>query len=1071
MLLVSVAAWGQRYPILPVPGSPHGIYVIFQDHRSALWLGTIDDVVCFDGGRFYSLRQYGFPKETPNTFAEDSEGGIWIGTQGTDASGGTGKGGIYRYQAGHVQKVFSGDGLTVASLASGVVLASVGTELNGGPSFGDLYLFRGSGNAWAASLMLPRQVNHLTVDHQGDLLFPCPGGWCEIAHQRILDWNGPGGELDVQRHAGSPLLERVLRDRFGCVWFRAEAFASYQCPADEQPQLLPQSVSKYDSSDHLEETADGSIFMLVYLALGRPGAFQTAAIENGLPPDMDTATVAKDGTIWIGSDSGLYRFMDPFRLESWDKDRGVQTVGSIVREGGDVFAAGGDLLRLSADRRRWDALRGSAGLAGRLALSPRGTLLAATDNFLTEFDSEGRILAKSRLPDDRSVDGSVAVTQNGDMWLGRNGVNRVIRRGKEFVLQSASLPEDRVTDLQYDSAHDTLWGCDGKEVVVGRNGAWSRITQQDGLLDFNCSSIGIEANGDVWVGNDGGTASWIEGATDAHPSIHNYAQLLSQVPVSNGGAHFLSVDRRGRLWLGTHILRVAAADSAKAGAWMQLNEQDGIPPPWVDGHPFLADPDGSVWFGIRDGIVHFHPPDDFATNFPAPAVFVSGFTMPGAAPVLAENLGGVPHGTELVAHIGSLQFDRRNALRFRYRLLPGSSGWRETAGFDLPLGRLGWGAHTLEVQGRMLTGEWSGTQRATFRVLLPVWLTWPYLLAMAAGGVTVGFGVLRWQKHQRLLREARLPDLSAWRLGALAPEAAQLVGTLVDGRYEIGHILSVGGFATVARARDLREGGRLCAVKIFRYELGDQAWVRHRFEQEVTALEQLSHPNIVRITGHGAVDTGAPYLAMEFIQGRSLRELLDDAAEEKAVGAAARAVRRRGALSPARAARFLRQLASALAALHGRSIYHRDLKPENLMIRADADNAEQLLLIDFSIAIVRSPDETFHGISRVAGTLGYMAPEQVIGYADATTDLYALAKVVMEMLTGSRWMDLLPEGTLDMPSFLRGYLAKDPCGLGAESVEMLASALAFDPALRPKEAEGFAAPILLDLERDLDQTS
>jgi serine/threonine-protein kinase len=224
----------------------------------------------------------------------------------------------------------------------------------------------------------------------------------------------------------------------------------------------------------------------------------------------------------------------------------------------------------------------------------------------------------------------------------------------------------------------------------------------------------------------------------------------------------------------------------------------------------------------------------------------------------------------------------------------------------------------------------------------------------------------------------------------------------------------------------------------------------------VTALEQLEHPNIVRITGHGEVDGGAPYLVMEFIQGRSLRELLEERKGERGGD---------GALTHSQTAAFTRQLTAALTALHRLSIYHRDLKPENLMIRADADNAEQLVLIDFSIAIVRSPDETFHGISRVAGTLGYMAPEQVIGYADATTDIYALAKVVMEMLTGSRWMDLLPEGTLDMSSFLRGYLAANPCGLGAESVEMLAAALAFDPGRRPKTAAEFAEPIIRDLER------
>src|SRR5271155_46801 len=68
----------QKYPILPVPDSPHGIFTMMQDSHSRLWLGTIDDVQCYDGAHFFSLRGYGFPKEVPNAFAEDSDGGIWI---------------------------------------------------------------------------------------------------------------------------------------------------------------------------------------------------------------------------------------------------------------------------------------------------------------------------------------------------------------------------------------------------------------------------------------------------------------------------------------------------------------------------------------------------------------------------------------------------------------------------------------------------------------------------------------------------------------------------------------------------------------------------------------------------------------------------------------------------------------------------------------------------------------------------------------------------------------------------------------------------------------------------------
>ena len=363
--LLAATSFAQHFPILAVPGSPHAIFTMMQDSRSALWLGTIDDVIRFDGERFYSLRPYGFPRETPNSFAEDKDGGIWITTQGTDANGGTGRGGVYRYQAGRVIKVFSGDGLSVAAISPELMVASVATELSAKPAFGDLILFHKSGNNWIPATLLERQANHLTVDHQGNLLFPCPGGWCEISRQRLLAWADTGSSPAVQRHAGSPVIERVLRDRFGCLWFRAEAFASYQCPADAQPKLIPASISQTDTSAHLEETADGSIFMLVSLALGRPGAFHIATSDSGLPEPMGTAIVAKDGTIWIGAANGLYRFMHPFQVETWDQ-LNLRMPVSILRNGRDLAfqprAESGSWTRRTGDgaffrkRRVWTAL-------------------------------------------------------------------------------------------------------------------------------------------------------------------------------------------------------------------------------------------------------------------------------------------------------------------------------------------------------------------------------------------------------------------------------------------------------------------------------------------------------------------------------------------------------------------------------------------------------------------------------------------------------------------------------------------------------------------------------------------
>jgi tRNA A-37 threonylcarbamoyl transferase component Bud32 len=1047
MAAATVTALAQHYPILPVPGSPHGIFAMMQDRQSALWLGTIDDVYRFDGEHFYSLRPYGFPRETPNSFAEDSDGGIWIATQGTDAGGGTGRGGLYRYQGGRVSKEFSGDGLSIVAISPEIMLASLGTELSGKPAFGDLIVFHRSGGTWIPSRLLERQADHLTIDHQGNALFPCPGGWCEISRQTLLEWRGPGSPLEVQRHAGSPLIERVLRDRFGCVWFRTEAFASFQCPADPQPNLIPQSVSQYDNSAHLEETADGSIFMLVYLALGRPGAFHIATAAQGLPQPMDTAIVAKDGTIWIGAENGLFRFMYPFHLESWNKADGIGQPFSILRNGQDTLATSEGIRKLDKDSGRWNLLPGTEGLGGTLITGPRGTIVTANPNHIFQLSEEGRVVAQSKLPDIYSPDFGLARTQTGDIWLGHNGIIKIVERGKEFKLYRENVPKQFISDIRYDTLHDTLWACEGKDISYSKDGAWGRITQLDGLLDLSCATIGIQENGDLWVGYGSNAVAWIRNPASGHPIIHNYTQWLDRA-VANSSTHILSVDHRGWLWRANEAMRVASPAAAKSGEWIQLDEKDGLLPPATMGHPFQSDEDGSVWFGTTSEVTHFSPPEDFATHFPPPPVFIAGFTLDPGREILADAVGNIPRNTNLFAHVGSLQFDRRNALHLRYRLLPHQGSWIETNSFDIALGRLRWGSHKLQLQAQLASGPWSPIVEQDLTVPWPIWLSWPVLLLYGAGGTGVGFGAAQWRKRRRFQSQLSLPDLSAWRMSALSPETEHLIGTRVDGRYEIGHILSVGGFATVVRALDLQHGGKLCAVKIFRFDFGDRAWIRHRFEQEISALEQLSHPNIVRITGHGTIDTGAPYLVMEFIHGLSLREHLD-----------------RGAMSRHQIGLFLRQISDALHSLHLSAIYHRDLKPENLMIRADAEGQPEIVLIDFSIAIVKSRDQTFHGISRIAGTLEYMAPEQVIGYADASTDIYSLAKVVMEMITGLRWTELFPEVTLDIPGQIRDYFVRNSDILHPDSVEQIVAAMAFDPAQRPKDVTEFAKAIIRDLEQ------
>jgi tRNA A-37 threonylcarbamoyl transferase component Bud32 len=385
--------------------------------------------------------------------------------------------------------------------------------------------------------------------------------------------------------------------------------------------------------------------------------------------------------------------------------------------------------------------------------------------------------------------------------------------------------------------------------------------------------------------------------------------------------------------------------------------------------------------------------------------------------------------------------DRRNALNFRYRLLPQQTSWTNGTATDINLGTLAWGDHKLEVQTRLLTGPWSATASKTFHVLRPIWLSSPALLAFLFIGGASAVGGHQWRRLHKHRANTRLPELAAWRLAVVSPDLNSLEGALLNNRFQVLRIVARGGFATVWEGHDRQQNNRLCAVKVFRHELLDKSWMQKRFQHEVSALTQIHHPNVVRIYGHGTVPSGAPYLAMEFIHGQTLREKLTNAR-----------------LTVAETASYLRQAASALAEIHAHGVCHRDVKPENLMIRS---NGKDLVLIDFSIAIVQDPDETIHGLSRAAGTMHYMAPEQAVGYANESSDIYSLAKILIEMLTGQRLSTLLPDASIDLPDRVREL----ELGLSPGSTVLLAKALEFDPSRRPKDANAFGEMLATDLEK------
>ena len=205
-----------------------------------------------------------------------------------------------------------------------------------------------------------------------------------------------------------------------------------------------------------------------------------------------------------------------------------------------------------------------------------------------------------------------------------------------------------------------------------------------------------------------------------------------------------------------------------------------------------------------------------------------------------------------------------------------------------------------------------------------------------------------------------------------------LLNSVFDGRYLIIRKLGTGGMANVYLAED-QELGRRVAIKILDDRHAQDVQFVERFRREATNAAGLSHPNIVSIYDRGEAE-GTYYIAMEYLDGRTLKEL----------------ILRRGPAPVKTAIDYTRQILAALRFAHKNGIVHRDIKPHNVLV----DSEGRLKVTDFGIARAGASQMTEAG--SIIGTAQYLSPEQAKGApVDQTSDIYSVGIVLYELLTGN----------------------------------------------------------------------
>jgi serine/threonine protein kinase len=263
------------------------------------------------------------------------------------------------------------------------------------------------------------------------------------------------------------------------------------------------------------------------------------------------------------------------------------------------------------------------------------------------------------------------------------------------------------------------------------------------------------------------------------------------------------------------------------------------------------------------------------------------------------------------------------------------------------------------------------------------------------------------------------------------------VGGVLNDRYLIMRELSSGGFGKVFLAQDQQLHNRPVVVKIQLERAVDDPWFEKKFSEELKALALIDHPGVVGALDSGRTPDGRPFLVMQYIEGHSLRSVITS-----------------DGLPLDRAAHIIRQIGQALAAAHNKNIWHRDLKPENIMLQVLPGGDEHVRVIDFGLATIADIAARQQSYTRVAGTVGYMAPEQFTGQPSASTDIYAFGVIAYEMIAGRKpfvasdavQLNLLQQtGVKVKPSALRP-------GISEKTERLILHALQYNPKDRPLSA-------------------
>ncbi|MGE5342924.1 MAG: two-component regulator propeller domain-containing protein [Candidatus Omnitrophota bacterium] len=922
------------------------IFCLFEDSQKRLWVGTLGGGLLEYLPQTGTFKHYGEKEGLSRPFiycvAEDNNKNLWVGTDG---------GGAFQFNGNRFKKY---------------------TVKNGLPDNGVRIVFcdRGHNNIWFGTAKGLAQFKNGTFTPYGSNI-GLPKTVIYAIYQDKLNnlWVGTDSGLFVMENGqfiqpaeklkGCPIYA-IFEDSNKNLWIGSGSeglirYANGKFSALTKNDGLSDNFIISITEDNEKNLWVGTVYGGVNQL--RDGKVTMITTKEGLS-DGVIYPIYEDsrGYLWFGTNKGVNCYKNgQFRYFSTKDGLSHNAVNALCED---------------QDGNMWV---GTEDGINRLELLPSGEIKGT------------RFLKKNYIA-------CISVDKQGILWVGTfKGLKRLHTDGTELPKSDALenvLNNEAVVSVYEDRQRNVWISTYRKGLRKYTHGRLISYTKKDGLSSDAMYFVYEDADSVLWMGSQDGITRLKDG---------KFTVFTKKDGLFHSNIFQILEDKKGCFWMSSNkgIFRVRKNDlnEVAKGKLKQVDsvifdkEEGMITSECNGGQQSLGcrTRDGRLWFPTTQGVAMIDP-ENIQPN-PITPVAINLVLLDGVPSAIQPNITFRYDVKRLEIFYSGMSFSNPKKVKFRYKLEGYDEQWIDAStGRSASYTNLDGGTYTFRVTACNNDGVWNEQAASlSITVIPPVWKTgWFIVLAAIAFSILSYLLIAFFRKYIALA--------SFWKRHKYM------------GPFRLMDKIGSGGMGTVYKARNMMDKSKVVAVKVLKEEMFSDENSVKRFKQEASIIDQLDHPNIIKIIERGQSKNNL-FIAMELLQGKTLTQKITD---EKR-------------LEMGEAIHIMRQVSDALAKIHSKNIIHRDIKPDNIMLVTQGEDHNFVKILDFGLAKTQYQTRlTQTGV--VMGTICYMAPEQICGKGSmSSSDIYSLGIIFYEMLSGEK--PFLGETTIDT---MRRIMDSDP---------------------------------------------